>query len=195
MLGSSFTNFIYTAYSFYSSSSINCSLQKSSKDHSLFVQCYYRVPEKTCAVWYHGQCFYDSWSNRSTLLTLEQREIKIQQLHIAERMSHAPNTVPLTLYTQLHFRIYSLKSTLSSFSDLTNITFLISASGWYLFIGPRGSNDKARLISPSTTETKSCLLFFYHMYGADVNELRVFIFYLFLFLFINFPKHKHPLLE
>jgi hypothetical protein len=26
---------------------------------------------------------------------LEQREIKIQQLHIAERMSHAPNTVPL----------------------------------------------------------------------------------------------------
>jgi hypothetical protein len=30
---------------------------------------------------------------------LELREIKIQQLHIAERMSHAPNTVPLTLYT------------------------------------------------------------------------------------------------
>ena len=42
---------------------------------------------------------YDSWSNRSTLLTLEPREIKIQQLHIAERMSHVPNTVPLTLYT------------------------------------------------------------------------------------------------
>ncbi|CAB4028882.1 RNA-directed DNA polymerase from mobile element jockey, partial [Paramuricea clavata] len=52
------------------------------------------------------------------------------------------------------------------------------ASGWYLYIEtspPRQLNDKARLISPSTTKAKSRLLFFYHMYGADVRELRVYV--------------------
>jgi hypothetical protein len=74
---------------------------------------------------------------------------------------------------------------------LANVTFLISASGWYLYIetsSPRQPNDKARLISPSITKAKSCLLFFYHMYGYHVNELRVFIFiyvviYFYLFIY------------
>jgi hypothetical protein len=89
-----------------------------------------------------------------------------------------------------------LKSTLSSFSRLTNIMFLISASGWYLYIeasSPRQTNDKARLITPSIREAKSCLLFFYYMYGIDVGKLQVFIFiyvfiyfylYIFIYLFI-----------
>jgi hypothetical protein len=75
----------------------------------------------------------------------------------------------------------------------------ISASGWYLYIEtsrPRKPNDTARLISPSTTESKSCLRFFYHMYGRDVNELRVFIFILCIYLFISvylltFPNSPH----
>jgi hypothetical protein len=50
------------------------------------------------------------------------------------------------------------------------------------------------LISPSTTKAKSCLLFFYHMFGADVGELRVFIFiyvviYLFLFIYMQVSWH------
>ncbi|CAB4045387.1 MAM and LDL-receptor class A domain-containing 2-like, partial [Paramuricea clavata] len=56
-----------------------------------------------------------------------------------------------------------------------NVFEFVPTSGWYLYIeasSPRRPNDKARLISPSTAETKSCLLFFYHMYGHDVGKLQ-----------------------
>ncbi|CAB3992973.1 MAM and LDL-receptor class A domain-containing 2-like [Paramuricea clavata] len=50
-----------------------------------------------------------------------------------------------------------------------------TASGWYLFINRWQPNKKARLISPSTTKAKSCLLFFYHMFGYNTKELRVYV--------------------
>ncbi|CAB4036292.1 RNA-directed DNA polymerase from mobile element jockey, partial [Paramuricea clavata] len=59
--------------------------------------------------------------------------------------------------------------------NLFEFMLVNSAFGWYLYIGPRQPNNKARLISPSTTKAKSCLLFFYYMYGYYVNELRVYV--------------------
>ncbi|CAB3989870.1 MAM and LDL-receptor class A domain-containing 1-like [Paramuricea clavata] len=59
-----------------------------------------------------------------------------------------------------------------------NFFEFVPTSGWYLYIEalpPRQPNDKARLISPSTIETKSCLLFFYHMFGHDMGKLQVYV--------------------
>lgn len=49
--------------------------------------------------------------------------------------------------------------------------------GWYAFIEtskPRKQNDTARLLSPPTS-TGQCLNFWYHMYGAHVNKLNVYV--------------------
>ncbi|CAB4026219.1 RNA-directed DNA polymerase from mobile element jockey, partial [Paramuricea clavata] len=70
------------------------------------------------------------------------------------------------------------RSTRTIKNCLTNVPFLISVSDWYLYIkasSPRQPNDTARLISPSTTQAKSCLLFFYHMYGNHIGKLRVYV--------------------
>lgn len=60
--------------------------------------------------------------------------------------------------------------------------FSISGSGYYAYIEtswPRKTNDTARLISssvPGTTGTTGkCLTFWYHMYGADINRLSVYV--------------------
>ena len=57
-----------------------------------------------------------------------------------------------------------------------------TGKGWYIYIeasSPRKPNDTARLIStsiPGTTASKGkCLSFWYHMYGADINTLSVFV--------------------
>ncbi|CAH3118157.1 unnamed protein product [Pocillopora meandrina] len=57
-----------------------------------------------------------------------------------------------------------------------------NGNGWYVYIEtswPRKMNDTARLISssiPGTTASKGkCLSFWYHMYGADINTLSVYV--------------------
>ena len=57
-----------------------------------------------------------------------------------------------------------------------------TGNGWYIYIEaswPRKPNDMARLISasvPGTTASKGkCLSFWYHMYGADINTLSVYV--------------------
>lgn len=51
-------------------------------------------------------------------------------------------------------------------------------AGKYVYIetsSPRVRGDKARLISPQVTFTQpTCLQFYYHMYGAEVNTLNVY---------------------
>eukprot|EP00795_Rhopilema_esculentum_P012712 gene12712-3431_t len=51
--------------------------------------------------------------------------------------------------------------------------------GWYAFIessAPRQPNDTARLMSSNLITTKGqCLNFWYHMYGAHVNQLNVYL--------------------
>ena len=52
------------------------------------------------------------------------------------------------------------------------------ASGHYAYIetsSPRKPNDTANLISPKLDQPKGvgCLIFWYHMYGADINSLAV----------------------
>ncbi|KAK3718970.1 hypothetical protein QZH41_017584, partial [Actinostola sp. cb2023] len=54
-----------------------------------------------------------------------------------------------------------------------------SVIGYYMYIEtslPRVSGDTARLISNSLPATnQTCLSFWYHMYGSDINTLRVLI--------------------
>lgn len=56
---------------------------------------------------------------------------------------------------------------------------LFSGSGWYMFIEtspPRLPYDKARLISPLISDgVTRCLSFWYHMYGAHINKLNVYL--------------------
>ncbi|CAB3990325.1 MAM and LDL-receptor class A domain-containing 2-like [Paramuricea clavata] len=61
-----------------------------------------------------------------------------------------------------------------------NLFEFVPTSGWYLYIeyieaSNQKPNGTARLISPSTTKAKSCLIFFYHMFGANVGELQVYV--------------------
>ena len=57
--------------------------------------------------------------------------------------------------------------------------FVISAKGWYMYIetsAPRVTNDTARLVSQTIqARTAYCFSFWYHMYGAHVNRLNVYI--------------------
>ena len=69
-----------------------------------------------------------------------------------------------------------------NFETLTVLCCTLSANGWYIYIetsSPRKPNDAAKLISsnvPGTTASGGkCLSFWYHMYGADINTLRVYV--------------------
>nr|XP_039271942.1 protein PF14_0175-like [Styela clava] len=52
-------------------------------------------------------------------------------------------------------------------------------SGYYMFLeasNPRILNERTRLISPELSASNAqCLQFFYHMHGADINTLNVYI--------------------
>ena len=57
-----------------------------------------------------------------------------------------------------------------------------TGNGWYVYIEasePRKPNDTAKLISSSVAGTTAsggkCLSFWYHMYGADINTLSVYV--------------------
>jgi len=57
-----------------------------------------------------------------------------------------------------------------------------TGNGWYIYIEasqPRKPNDTAKLISSrvpgSTASDGKCLSFWYHMYGADINTLSVYV--------------------
>lgn len=59
---------------------------------------------------------------------------------------------------------------------------MLLASGWYIYIEaswPRKPNNTAKLISsnvPGTTASGGkCLSFWYHMFGADINTLSVYV--------------------
>lgn len=52
-------------------------------------------------------------------------------------------------------------------------------AGKYVYIetsSPRRPNDKARLISPSVSNTAPlCMQFYYHMYGTHIGRLNVYV--------------------
>ncbi|XP_025084912.1 MAM and LDL-receptor class A domain-containing protein 1-like [Pomacea canaliculata] len=54
-----------------------------------------------------------------------------------------------------------------------------TGQGWYIFIAPSHTShpdDMARLMSPQITDnTPRCLSFYYHMFGASVNLLNVYM--------------------
>ena len=55
-----------------------------------------------------------------------------------------------------------------------------SKSGYYAVVVPLNfkEGDKARLVSPAMSVTPAktyCLTWFYHMFGDDINVLRVFL--------------------
>ena len=58
-----------------------------------------------------------------------------------------------------------------------------SGSGWYVYVEATGRSpgDKAQLTGPSQNAlqqgTSKCLVFWYHMYGANVNRFNVYIRY------------------
>lgn len=60
------------------------------------------------------------------------------------------------------------------------VCFLIIANGTYAYIEtsyPRRPNDTARLISaviPRNTRPGTCVSFWYHMYGPDIDTLSVY---------------------
>ena len=70
--------------------------------------------------------------------------------------------------------------TLSMYSTL--VFSILTGNGYYIYIEaswPRRRNDIAKLISaqvPATTGSNGkCLSFWYHMYGADINTLSVYV--------------------
>lgn len=56
---------------------------------------------------------------------------------------------------------------------------MFTAQGWYVFIessSPRHLNDSARLVSATVPANQQyCLQFYYHMYGANINSLNVYL--------------------
>lgn len=59
-------------------------------------------------------------------------------------------------------------------------TYGMGKSGYYMYIeasSPRKINDTARLYSPvySPSLSKSCFIFWYHMYGSAIGSLRVYV--------------------
>lgn len=66
------------------------------------------------------------------------------------------------------------------FSFLCNSFSFLTASGTYAYIEtsfPRNYNDTARLISaliPKNSRPGTCISFWYHMYGPDINTLSVY---------------------
>lgn len=76
--------------------------------------------------------------------------------------------------------IRSKGSTTSTFTGPSLDHTLGNSQGHYIFIessAPRVKGDVARLASEifPPKQTASCLSFFYHMYGADIGSLRVYI--------------------
>ena len=50
-------------------------------------------------------------------------------------------------------------------------------AGYYIYIetSRHSANDSARILSPMiSTQGPTCVLFWYHMYGADVNRLNLY---------------------
>ena len=65
-----------------------------------------------------------------------------------------------------------------SFSKLNNSS-QFSDQGYYVYIEssyPRQYDDRARLISPTIAKNhKSCVTFYYFMFGSDIERLNVYI--------------------
>ena len=63
--------------------------------------------------------------------------------------------------------------------NINSFSFL-TANGTYVYIEtsfPRNHNDTARLISaliPKNSRPGTCISFWYHMYGPDINTLSVY---------------------
>lgn len=58
--------------------------------------------------------------------------------------------------------------------------FYLISGGYYMYIetsSPRHPNDTARLVSPNVqiSNQARCLKFWYHMYGAHINRLNVYL--------------------
>ncbi|XP_033751987.1 MAM and LDL-receptor class A domain-containing protein 1-like [Pecten maximus] len=71
-------------------------------------------------------------------------------------------------------------STNSQFTGPTTDHTLGTPQGYYMFLetsAPRVPGDKARLASEifPAKQTSACFIFYYHMYGADVNRLTAYI--------------------
>lgn len=60
-----------------------------------------------------------------------------------------------------------------------NLTIFFFAVGYFAYIetsAPRQSGDKARLLSPPVTGTGiKCLIFWYYMYGPNVQTLNMYV--------------------
>lgn len=83
----------------------------------------------------------------------------------------------------LGHHLHELRKAILNFCNfIILLVYWFAGNGWYVYIEaswPRKVNDTARLISssmPATTATKGkCLSFWYHMYGADINTLSVYV--------------------
>ena len=75
------------------------------------------------------------------------------------------------LSSTLHFNI----------SHMSDMTYLSSDNGTYIYAetsSPRQPGDKAILVSqqiPANTRPGNCIIFWYHMYGAHVSVLNMYI--------------------
>lgn len=79
-----------------------------------------------------------------------------------------------------HKNVISLwKIVLVSMNDSTLRWHVLFTDGYYMFIeasSPRRAGDKARLVSPAISGNGTmCLNFWYHMYGAHINSLNVYV--------------------
>lgn len=57
-------------------------------------------------------------------------------------------------------------------------TVVVCSTGYYIYIetSAHRPNDSARIVSPSVnTQQATCVLFWYHMYGSDVNQLSMYV--------------------
>lgn len=75
-------------------------------------------------------------------------------------------------------RLFGSQNEIRFIGLINPIQHLLFISGYYVYIekSQHASNDSARLRSPIFSTTgASCMTFWYHMYGADVNRLNLYL--------------------
>ena len=118
-----------------------------------------------------------------TTLSLTQTSLSLSMKFCPQRKAGRRTSPPF--FTQFHGPLLDYRRPPTPRVILkapTCFFCILLASGWYIFIEtsfPRRPNDAAKLVSANVPGSSAgggkCLSFWYHMYGAHINALRVYV--------------------